>query len=212
MNGLPAQHRRGRKVVLSGLLLGGVSFGLFFAVQRVTASSNPSPIALQRSATAADALPSTVSSLLNSQGFVTASSRKVASSLYLVPKSDGSLCMVSIGTLPGGTVSSHIGCQPSSNFFNGGQLIYGIGGGGPGSTTLHVAGIAPAGVSQVRVAIGGSTITTQPTSDGGFSVDVPVSNGMTAPTSAGSPSTSAGSIAAIDAGGKVLQSYTLPSS
>jgi hypothetical protein len=208
----PIRRVSRRKLILSGFLLGAVAFGLFAAVQRVTASSNPSPIALQRAATAADALPSTVSTLLNAQGFLTASSRKIGSGLYIVPKSDGSLCIDSIGTLSDGTVSNHIGCQPSSNFFNGSQLIFGIGGGGPGSTTLHVAGVAQTGVTQVRLAIGGSTITVQPSSDGGFSVDVPVSNATFAAKSAGSASTSAGSIAAVGVGGKVLQSYTLPSS
>jgi hypothetical protein len=46
--------------------------------------------------------------------------------------------------------------------------------------------------------------TVQTTSDGGFSVDVPVPNGT-------DTSASLGTADAIDASGDVLQTYTLPS-
>jgi hypothetical protein len=198
--GAPARRRMRRKIILSGVLLGALFFGLYAAVGRVTAGSSPSPSVLQRPRTAADTLPSAVASQLSAQGFETSSSRLIASSLYIVPRTDGLLCMVSVGS-----VGSHIGCQPSSNFFNGSPLIFGIADGGPGSATVHIAGVAQSNVARVSLTVGGSTITTQPSSDGGFSVDVPVS-------SAAAAAASLGTVDAIDAGGKVLQSYTLPSS
>jgi hypothetical protein len=198
VNDRSARRQITRKIILPGVLLGAISFGLFGVVQRVTAGSNPSPVALERSATLGDALPSAVASQLRTEGFDTSSSRHIGRKIYIVPKTGGLLCMVSIREGING------GCQPSSNFFNGSELIFGIADGGPGSTTIHVAGVAQANVAQVRITIGGSVTAVQTTSDGGFSVDVPVPSGT-------DNSTSLGTAEALDASGAALQSFTLPS-
>jgi hypothetical protein len=58
-------------------------------------------------------------------------------------------------------------------------------------------------VAEVRLTVGGATTTIKTTSDGGFSVDVPVPNGTDA-------ASSLGTVDAIDTSGNVLQSSTLP--
>ena len=186
------------KIVLPGVLLGLIAFGFFGAVQRVSAGPNPSPVALQRAGVPGDALPSAVASQLSAAGFDTASSRHIGANTYIMPKTGGLLCMVSIGN------ATDAGCQPSADFFNGNQLILGISGAAPGSATIHIAGVAQADVAQVRLTIGGSVTTVPTTSDGGFSVDVAAPSGT-------ATSTSLGTAQALDASGAVLQSTTLPS-
>lgn len=193
------QGRSIRRLILLGVLLGAISFGLFGLVQRVTAGPNPSAAALQRAVTPADALPSNVASLLSAQGYDTSSARQIGTSVYIVPKTGGFLCTVSLVS-----GAADAGCQPSSNFFSGNQLIFGIADNGPGSSTVHIAGVAQTDVAEVRLTVGGSTTTVQTTSDGGFSVDVPVSNVTDA-------ASSLGTVDAVDASGNVLQSSTLPS-
>ena len=188
-----------RRVILLGVLLGAVSFGLLGVVQRVTAGSNPLPAAMQRATTPGDALPSAVVSVMTLQGFDVASARQIGTNVYMVPKAGGLLCTVTV--LSSGNSA---GCQPSSNFFNGNQIIFGISDNGPGSKTANFAGVAQTDVAQVRITVGGSPTTVQTTSDGGFSVNVPVPNG----TDAGS---SLGTVDALDASGNVLQTSTLPS-
>lgn len=187
----------GRLIVL-GVLLGAISFGLFGVVQRVTAGPNPSPVALQRAATPADALPSSVASVLSTQGYDTSSSRQIGANIYVVPRAGNLLCTVSIRGSGFGS-----GCNSSSDFFGGDQLVFGIGS-APGSAD-HIAGVAQTGVADVRLTANGSTTTVATTSDGGFSFDMPAS-------SAASGGASAGTLDALDASGKVLQSFTLPSS
>jgi hypothetical protein len=185
---------------LLGVLLGAVAFGLFGVVQRVMAASNPLPAVMQRAATPADALPSAAATAMSADGFDVSSARQIGKNVYVVPKTGGFLCTVSLTNVGGGA-----GCQPSSNFFAGNQLVFGVADNGPGSSTVRIAGVAQTGVTEVRLTVGGSTTTVQTTSDGGFSVDVPVPNG----TDAGA---SLGTVDAIDASGKVLQSFALPSS
>lgn len=187
-----------RRIILLGVFLGTISFGLLGLVRRVTAGPNPSPAALQRAATPADALPSDAVNALSAQGFDTSSARQIGPSVYIVPKTGGFLCTVSLAN---GAADS--GCQPSSNFFAGNQLVFGVADNGPGSSTVHIAGVAQTDVAEVRLTVGGATTTIKTTSDGGFSVDVPVPNGTDA-------ASSLGTVDAIDTSGNVLQSSTLP--
>lgn len=181
-----------------GVLLGAVSFGLFGVAQRVTAGPNPLPAAMQRVTTPADALPSAAASVLSPAGFDVSSARQIGTNVYIVPKTGGLLCTVTV--MSG---SNSVGCDPSSDFFSGNQIMFGISDNGPGSKTAHFAGIAQTDVAQVRITVDGSATTVQTTSDGGFSVDVPVQSG----TAAGS---SPGTVDAISSSGDVLQSSSLP--
>jgi hypothetical protein len=196
MSGVMPRSTLGRVIVL-GVLLGAISFGLFGFVQRVTASSNPLPVALQRAATPADALPSSVASVLSTQGYDTSSSRQIGTNIYVVPRAGNLLCIVSIR---GSAIGS--GCNSSSDFFGGDQLVFGVG--SAAGAAEHIAGVAQTGVADVRLTANGSTTTVATSSDGGFSFDVPSS-------SAASAGVSAGTLDALDASGKVLQSFPLPS-
>lgn len=196
MSGVKPRSTWGRILIL-GVLLGAVSFGLFGVVQRVTAGPNPSPVALQRTATPADALPSSAASALSAEGYDTSSSRQIGATVYVVPKAGNLLCVVSIR---GSAIGS--GCQPTSDFFSGDQLVFGIS--SAAGSVPHIAGVAQSGVADVRLTASGSTTTVATTSDGGFSFDMPAASA----TKAGA---SAGTLEALDASGKVLQSYTLPS-
>jgi hypothetical protein len=195
---------RASRLILIGLVLGAVSFAIFGGAGHGAAGSNPLPVALERPATASDALPSAVAQQMRSLGYDTASSREVAPGVFLLSRSDGMLCSVTFGG-PSDPIGS--GCQSATDFFAGNPIVFGVSEhGSPASPSdIRIAGVAQPDVTEVRLAVGDSVANANPTSDGGFVLQM---SGSAVPASSDA---SLGSLQALGHDGKVLASYSLPS-
>lgn len=192
-----------RKLVLCGVVLGLTSFGFFTAVDRVTAGSQPSPAAVERASVPQDALPAAVAHRLTVMGYDTSSSRKIASTVYLVRRPGNLLCFVSIG------MPITIGCQHAENFFSDNPVVFGVLelGSPPSPQQMRIVGVARSDVATIRVSANGNLLMAKPTADGGFAIDLPAGASQ---SRAGTSTTRPGTLAASNEAGKQLATYALP--
>ena len=188
-----------RRLVLVGVALGLCSFAVLKIVSGIRASGESPPPALQRPARASDALPEAVRGGAAAQGFDLSSARRISPGTYVMRRKGGLLCLVSVGKGMSG------GCNPADSFFHGQPVVFGTSEEGPPSapTYVRIAGVAREDVAEVRVRFDDATLVTATSADGGFAIEA-----TPAVLAHGAPTT----LEAIGKDGRVLRSYSLPSS
>jgi hypothetical protein len=186
-----------RRLVVLGVALGLGSFGVLELVSAIRASGEQPPPVLQRPARASDALPAGVRERARAQGFDLGSARRISPGTFVIRRSGGFLCVVSVARGMSG------GCNPAGSFFHGEELVFGISEEGmPNAPTyLRVAGVARDEVAKVRLRFDGATRETAISPDGGFAIEATASD-----LARGRPT----KLDAIGQDGSVLRSYSLP--
>jgi hypothetical protein len=172
--------------------------GAAVLLRPTSAGESPHPAALDRARESADALPRDPTRLAK-LGFDPASSRRVASHLYLVRRAGGQLCQMVVHDNGGGGG----GCGPAGEFFHGNEIVVGTGWDGRPSnpTSVWVAGVGRRNVAAVRIHFGAVTREVALTTDDGFYYEATAED-----LAAGFPTT----IDAVGANGRVLATYPLP--
>jgi hypothetical protein len=174
-----------------------VVFGAVW-LERTSAGDEPRPAALDRARVPSDALPAGLDPLAD-RGFDLATSRRVASHLYLVQRAGGEVCQVVAHDDGGGGGA----CGPADEFFGGKLVAFGTGQNGEPSqpSSFWIAGVARRRVASVRIHFGAVEHDVVLTNDGGFYYEATPQELATGPATA---------IDALGRSGKLLASYPIP--